>query len=417
MRAIIQGQTNAVKTYFHEPLIAPLAVFKRTIQGVYGKLFDVLFLASTGKQSFDDGANGLLFGLGFVLLCVAAFYLKEREVVIFFLLLTIFVIDKYCSRLHYLNLDSKHTTLLKTKGETTFFEEFPRGRMPQRQQFRSESLNTIWIDRHELAGGAFQERLDVVWRVRLHFVNPNSIIIFHHGKSASEAYRKALEIANSYSIPKPITFSNSVGSGANGLAQLSDPEKIFYINKCRNTVEFKNASPDQWSIRSCWCFESYFRMIRYIVRAIFFSLALVVTVNLMAELGAVFVQLAQRSPSNEILKTALSVRSTLLPANNWTEISEIAVISLAMLSKQLNLSMTEEIKISKDSFEYYLNKKLLGRIRTQNIKNMLLIEDDEPVILVGDQNQVIEIPGLQTPEEFKAFLYRIIESVEYFQSC
>lgn len=415
MKTTIKGQKNAVRKYGYEPLIAPLAYFKKTIQTVYEGFFDIVFLTSTGKQSFDDGASGLLFGLVFVVLCVVASYLKEQEILIFFLLLTIFIIDKYAAQFHYLHLDPKRETLLKVRGDTAFFEELFKRQLLRREKFLSDTLEAISIDRFELVGGAFQGRLDEVWRVCLHWQDQDTPIVFHHSQDAAGALSKAIEVSNSFPLLRPITFSHSVGAGSYACSQLQAPEKVFYINKCCHTVKFQNDSSQQWSIRSCWGWESYFRMISEVFRAVGFSLALILTVSLMGELGGLLITIVQGSSLNAILEQLGTVNRSLLPVSNLTEISETVVISLALLSRHLNISLAEEITISRDSFEYYLNKKLLGKVSTQNVKSILLIEQGEPVILISDQVQTIEIPGLQTLEEFKAFLYRIIEAVEYFQ--
>ncbi|HEY9877268.1 MAG TPA: hypothetical protein V6D29_02370, partial [Leptolyngbyaceae cyanobacterium] len=115
MKTIVKGQKNVVRKYEHEFLITPLAYFKKTIQAIYEAFLNILFLASTGQRSFDDGTGGILFSLSFIILCVIAFYLKGREVLIFALLFIIFLIDKFSSRFHYFKVDPRKQTLLKIR--------------------------------------------------------------------------------------------------------------------------------------------------------------------------------------------------------------------------------------------------------------------------------------------------------------
>lgn len=414
MRATIKGQKNVTRKYEHELLIAPLAYFKKTIQAIYEAFLNIIFLAITGQRSFDDGTNGIFFILSFVALSMIAFYLKGQEVLIFFLLFIIFIIDKSFSKFHYLHIDPKRETLLKVRDRITFFEDSFQGRLIWQESFSNESLNFISIDRFELLGGAFQERLDLVWRVCLQLDDQDSSIIFHHSHDVAKAFAKATQISNSYPLPKPIIFANSIGSGEHVSARLENPEKVFYINKCRHTVKFDQQSSDNWSICSHWGFESYYRMLSEVIKAILISLALVLMVNFMSEIGGILIKIVQQVPSSEILKALYSVNRAFLPSSNLTEILETVTISLAILSKQLNLSKIEKIFISKDSLEYHLDNKLLGKLNTNDIKNIFLIEDFEPTILIADSTQFIEIPGLQTENEFKAFTYRIIEAVEHF---
>ncbi|HEY9879942.1 MAG TPA: hypothetical protein V6D29_15920 [Leptolyngbyaceae cyanobacterium] len=415
MRAIIKGQKNVIRKYEHEFIIAPLAYFKKTIQAIYEAFLSILFLASTGKRSFDDGTGGILFSLSFIVLCIVAFYLKEREVFIFVLLLIIFLIDKFSSRFHYLYVSPQKQTLLKIRNETTYFEEFFQGKPVRREIFSTKILDFILIDRCELLGGAFQERLDLVWRVCLKLDSQDGFIIFHHSREVAEAFEKASQISHSCPSPKPIFFANSVGSGEHVLTRLEEPEKVFYINKCRHTIKFDQQLPDKWSICSFWSFESYYRMISEIIKAILASLALVLTVNFMGELGGIFIKIIQGNSLYDILKAVYAMDTAFLPSNNLTEFIEIATISLAMLSKQLNISLIEKIDVSKNFLEYYLDRNLLGKLKTDNIKSVFLIEDFEPIILITDNTQFIEIPGLQTRYEFKAFVYRIMEAIEHFR--
>ncbi|HEY9878269.1 MAG TPA: hypothetical protein V6D29_07420, partial [Leptolyngbyaceae cyanobacterium] len=289
-----------------------------------------------------------------------------------------------------------------------------QGKPVRREIFSNKILNHILIDRCEFLGGAFQERLDLVWRVCLQLDDQDGFIIFHHSREVSVAFAKATEISNSYPSPKPIFFANSFGFGDHVLARLEEPEKVFYINKCRHTVKFDQQLSNSWSICSFWSFESYYRMFSEILKAILLSLALVLTINFMSELGGVLIKIIQQDSLNNILEAVYAMDRAFLPSNNLTELLEIATISLAMLSKQLDISLVEEIFVSKSFLEYYLNKKLLGKLKTENIKSVFLVDDFEPVILITDKTQFIEIPGLQTGNEFKAFVYRITEAVEHF---
>ena len=89
------------------------------------------------------------------------------------------------------------------------------------------------------------------------------------------------------------------------------------------------------------------------------------------------------------------------------DIFEALALSLFFLSKELDNRIHERFLISKESLYYYLGSVYFGTIKINEIKNILVIKLPAPLLVITDDSKLIEIPGLQTNEEFQALLWRL----------
>lgn len=63
--------------------------------------------------------------------------------------------------------------------------------------------------------------------------------------------------------------------------------------------------------------------------------------------------------------------------------------------------------ISKESLSYYLGNVYFDTMKIKDITNILVIKLPAPLLIITDGSKLIEIPGLQTDEEFQALLWRL----------
>ncbi|MBD2106796.1 hypothetical protein [Nodosilinea sp. FACHB-13] len=259
-------------------------------------------------------------------------------------------------------------------------------------------------------------------------------IIFYESENLQLTYSKALALSKAYGIP--IDFQDSDGAKPElALKNHNLEEYKTLIRKCRQVIKGseitgcrdlivvkRKAIP--YTIESHWNLQSYAQMIGEIFVILVKSFVLVAGINFLSFTGELVWGLVGSSPVQSAGQSLQTLQGSLFFWNysnfllgNFVDIFEMLIIGGFLLSKSLDVSMSEIFRINHDRLIYSLRFSFWGRERHQGslaihkIEDLLYMKEPYPMIIISDAKNVIEITGLQKNAEFKVLLLRLAEAI------
>lgn len=258
--------------------------------------------------------------------------------------------------------------------------------------------------------------------------------VFYESESLRLTYSKALALSRVYGVP--INFQDSNGEEPEIYLKGQDLEeykklrhkyrqviKDSEIAECHNLIIVKHKAVP-YIVESHWNLQSYVQMAYEIFVILAKTFVLVIGINFLSFSGEMVWGLTGSSPVQNMGQSLQSLQGSLFfwnysnfLAGNFVDVFEVLIISGFLLSKSLDVSMSEIFKINHERLVYSLRFRFWGGERHQGslavheIEDILYIKNPYPMIIISDSRNVIEIAGLQKTAEFKVLLLRLSEAI------
>ncbi|MBD1876144.1 hypothetical protein H6F75_21910 [Nodosilinea sp. FACHB-131] len=262
--------------------------------------------------------------------------------------------------------------------------------------------------------------------------------IFYESENLQLTYSKALALSKAYGVS--ICFQDSDGANPELALKSHDFEeyktlrrkfrqviKDSEIAECRDLIVVKHKAIP-YTIESHWNLQSYMQMTCEIFIILVKSFVLVIGINFLSFIGELAWGLLGSSPVQNMGQSLQSIQGTLFFWNysnfllgNFVDVFEMLIISGFLLSKSLDVSMSEIFRINNERLIYSLRFSFWGRERHQGslavreIKDIFFIKNPYSAIIISDSKNVIEITGLQKISEFKVLLMRLAEAIGFMR--
>ncbi|NEQ34641.1 MAG: hypothetical protein F6K04_27375 [Leptolyngbya sp. SIO4C5] len=140
-----------------------------------------------------------------------------------------------------------------------------------------------------------------------------------------------------------------------------------------------------------------------------FLLFVVLTTKFMAVTGELLHQLLWQNTSIIYLPSLIGL------SPEWWDWLEVAIAFGLVLWKGLEISQEEHFYIDAKQLTFCLNRRPIAQLNTAKIETLLYLRSPEPMLLIADRNQAIEITGLQTETEFQALLLHLEQIIRPLQ--
>lgn len=258
--------------------------------------------------------------------------------------------------------------------------------------------------------------------------------VFYESGSLPLTYSKALALSKAYGVS--IDFQDSDGEKPELSLKRQDLEehknlrrkcrqviKDSEIAECRDLIVVKHKAVP-YTIESHWNAQSYVQMAYEIFVILVKAFVLVIGINSLSFTGELIWGLIGSSPVQSMGHSLQSLQASLFFWNysnfllvNFVDVFEVLIVSGFLLSKSLDVSMSEIFRLNHERLTYSLRFSFWGGERHQGslavheIEDILYMRNPYPAIIISDSRSAIEITGLQKISEFKVLLMRLAEAV------
>ncbi|MBW4485410.1 MAG: hypothetical protein KME14_22985 [Tildeniella torsiva UHER 1998/13D] len=293
----------------------------------------------------------------------------------------------------------------------------------------------------------FKNNLFTAWRVVLIYkrkVTKSPVLdgadndiegtIFYESENLRFTYGKALALSKAYGVP--IDFQDSDGENPELSLKGHDLDeykslrrkcrqviKDFEIAECHDLIVLRHKAVP-YTIESHWNLQSYVQMTYEIFVILVKSFVLVAGINFLSFTGELIWGLAGSSPVQNMGQSFQNLQGSLFFWNysnfligNFVDVFEVFIISGFLLSKSLDVSMSEIFRINHEKlayslrFSFWCGERHQGSLAVHEIEDMIYLKNPYPVVIISDSRNIIEITGLQKVSEFKVLLMRLAEAV------
>lgn len=399
-----RGQITDRKKNVFSRAIFPLVSIKKYFEALQFLLTKIIRQELIGGKTIDDPLINLALFAVFIIFSWLFYFLESYENIIFITFLVIWYLDFWLAQYNFLRNNKKTIALSleKTKEKTfTWKTNYPNGDR-DREIFSEEEVVNIFIHQHQVRGGSFEEVLGTVWRASITLTNQDELLLGEY-KQVNRALKKAQLLANN--LNAPIIFASSIGRGKY-IAEELDETELLEIK----AIEVKNKA-NKWQIASRWRGKEFRNLLAGIWQESGLILFVLIVSNLMFNFGKI---------TNDFLNGNIiyfpSISNWFVPKFGLVEAIELALALGIMLFKGWQVSRKKRIYIDRDYLKFFLNNKLVGKIKTKEIESILLIDEITPTILILSPQKSLIISKFHSKAEYMSFLVKIAAVVDDFEN-
>ncbi len=406
---------------FFESLLWPIVKVKNIIQITYDYILGMIWDELMGSEN-DYNQLTILFAL--LIFLIFSFIIYNfgvyNDLILLFLFLIWLLDYMYAKYLFIKKKTSEQVILLKNlDGKAIWEKKSAIGRDNFEIAFDINEVKQVNITHTYRFGGAFQEKMGAVWEVNLNLHDGVNLLITEE-ENAATAMKQALKLADIFDVS--IKFSNSYGKGAlaaNGLNYLDVVLSDDNMDVSTETTIIKNDKNksvvfSKWNIASIWYFS------KTVLHESGFFLFLLVMLAVMIRFGEylnwyIAPYIGMDRPALYIQLSFSSVLRFFKPEFDWIDIFEYLLVIGFMIFSFLKLCKRKYLSIDKDIIQFMNGSEKPKIIKTMGARLPLFITEPEPMILIVDNQEAIEIKNFQANDEFVVLLQGIEQGIGRFR--
>jgi hypothetical protein len=395
-------------------LTLPFVLIKNGLQLIYDFLLQLAREEIFEGKRHDDGFSGVIFLGVFCIIALVTHYIEAYNDLVFLALLLVWGIDILFSRYKYsCKQTARILKLSKQSDEFTLEILDLAGKDKDYIRIAPPSIQQVEMQYSYIYGGAFQGVIATVWQVYL--VTENDRFLMFEEIEIQVAYAKAKKLVSLLDGIPYIIFASSEGCGIYAAKRLYSSESIFYKRKTQSTIRV-NRTKNKLHIWSQWKFCNSWRLFLNISHQLINFIFLILLINALACFGfmleSVFIAVWNQNLTPEKLVEILySIKSNV----NLSDIFECSFVVGFLFFQGIEISQEEHFLIDQNHIDFYLNHKKMNQLNTKKFETVLFIKEVKPLLLLLASDQAIEVPGLQTKEEFMSLLFAIEEGVTEYR--
>ncbi len=402
-----RGKITYTQKGFYASLIWPLVQVKKAFQLIYDLILKIVWSELIEGKKIDELASIAIF-LVFCLFSLVVYYLQNYKELIIVAFFWIWFLDYWFAKKQY-SYSKKQTIISLNNYNNNFvlwYMNLPNGRT-RKAKFERSQIGQISISKTYVYGGAFEEKIGIVWEVYVTLCDWSEFLIYEHRKLI-DAVKEAKQLATHFDVP--LIFVSSEGNGAYA-AQRFNFEKSNHQDSWPKTIQF-HTTPRKWHIYSKWRLTSSWYLLKQIFQKSGFLLFVLILAAFMTRFGDLLNSFIAFYLGREDVTLELpSIFGWFAPDIVWNDVVKLTIASGILIFKGWQLSREKHIYIDTDQLEYFIDNSKIAQLKTNEIEATLFIKNPDPAILILTQDKAIEIKDLQQEEEFIGLLLKLDEGV------
>ncbi|MFN8785822.1 MAG: hypothetical protein ACK5Y3_10100 [Pseudanabaena sp.] len=425
-----QGQIPNHEEAFYTHLFLPIVWLKRGLESIQKYINNVIWSELIAGESLDNDFFNLILFTVFCLLSIATYRFQHYQVQIILICSIIWYLDKIFTQNKYFNSQKKTiTSLVHTKdGNVSWTMISPQGETRQ-LRFHENNINYIQIKYIVIVGGAFKETIANAWQVAV-CLNDEQRLLMYEDLNSSDAINHAIALADYFHIQ--IGFANSDGytnyasQDINSIINRHDKlsRKIIGNNSIKLTKTAQN-----WHIYFYWTINNSWKFFGKVLHDSGFLLFVLIISRFMSRFGEMLDQMIAYYKAEQVIylnfNGILGVFTNLqLSMNDWLGI--ISAIALIII-RGAQISQSKHIYIDKHHLKGVINKLRMPIMTTVNVREVhqfnlndiqgvIFIKKPEPLFMIYDRQQALEISDLFQEKDYKSLLNNSEDAIAYFKN-
>lgn len=394
---------------FYASLILPLVQVKKALELIYDLILKIVWSELIEGKKIDNELASLAALLIFCLFSLFAYYLQDYAELAIISFFCIWFLDYWFAKNKYIYSKKLATISLDNHNNdfVLWYMNMPDGKT-RKAKFERSQIGQISISQTYIYGGAFEEKMGMVWEVYLTLCDRSEFLIYEQSKLI-EAVRKAKQLAIYFDVP--LIFIASEGNGAYAAQELN--LEANYQTSAPKTIQFQTTSR-KWHIYSKWRLTSSWYLLKQIFHKSGFLLFVLLIAGFMTRFGNLLDFFIGFYLGREDPILLPSIFGWFAPDIDWNDILKLTIASGIIISKGWQLSREKHIYIDADQLGYFIDNSKVAQLQTNEIEAILFVKNPDLAILILAEDKAIEIKNLQREEEFKALLLKLEEGVIKF---
>ena len=393
-------------------LIYPLAIAKLYVEAAYRKILSMLWDELFKGQSELSQTGNFIALVIFSIFSLLMYHIDDYVGYVIAALAAVWILDVRLARHKYRSCRRNEIIrLIKSpQGKIILRKSSQEGEVEYEAELNPAEVNHITLYQAERKGGAFQETVATVWRSCVSF-NDGSELLFSEDTDLSRASKKVRYLSTLLRVQFQFKHGQSDEPAARPVRKESTEDGI--------KVEAKN---DRFKVSTRWTSNMRLQFIALILKESGFFLFVLIVAGVMIKFGGLLIFLYERFYGSAMVSVNMQfnfwgILSVFEPDWDVVDIVEYAAAIAFLLRKTLLMARPRLVSIDREFTRHYVNDHPVGECRTAEIENVTLVSGPEPAIIVLDPKSSIEVRGLKSMKEFKAFYQKIRAGIEKFRAA
>lgn len=427
-----QGQILNHEEAFYTNFILPIVWLKKGLESIQKYINNVIWSELISGETLDNDFLNLILFIVFCLLSILTYRFQHYHIQIIFVCSIIWYLDKILTQQRYFNSQKKTiTSLVHTKdGSLSWSMTSPHGETRQ-LRFHENNIDYIHIKSTVLMGGAFKETIANAWQVFV-CLNDEQKLLMYEEFRAIDAINHAIALADRFNIR--IEFANSEGCTSyteeDIHAIINSPNKLDrkVLGNNSNSIKLTKTSQN-WHIFFYWTINNSWKFFGKVLHDSGFLLFVLIISRFMSRFGEMLDKMIAYYKAEQVIYLDFNgilgfFINPQLSVNDWLGI--ISAIALIII-RGAQISQSKHIYIDKKKLKGIVNKLRLPIVTTvkakefhhfnlHDIKGVVFIKKPEPLFLIYDRQQALEIRDLFQEKDYRSLLNHTEEGIAYFKS-
>ncbi|MEA5509229.1 hypothetical protein VB715_05570 [Crocosphaera sp. UHCC 0190] len=408
---IFKGKVLYLTNHWYANLIFPLVQVKKLLQTIYYFILHLIWSELIHGNKLDNEIAHLIAFLLFCSLSLGIYYLKNYNQLIILIFLGIYYLDRWISQHQYLRQNHQvNVTLVQSNSERIIWTlSLPKNQL--KSKFLNNQVNYISLGKFSVFGGAFQEVLGEIWRIEICLYDGNSLIIDEQ-KSLDLAMELAKKMADYFKVKIQIQKTQ----GNNQYAEQSFDMQSLYSWMRQNKLSIKcQKNAQKWHIYSQWQWANSWILIKQVFQKAGFFLFLLIMSKFMIQFGELLNNIIAAFQGQDVIIYFPSPLEWFKPNWNWRNGLALTIALGIMVYQGWQLSRVKHIYLDKYYLKFFIDNQLMNKIKISDIETTLLINNDEPEILIFSPKKTIHISQFQEESNAQAFWGYLDQGINFFQ--
>ncbi|EAZ88549.1 hypothetical protein [Crocosphaera chwakensis] len=413
-KLIFQGTITYLTDHWYAKLIFPLVEVKKLLQTIYEFLLHLIWSELIYGKKLENELDSLIAFCIFCILSLLGYYFRDYIQIIIIIFFIIWYLDCWLAKHQYFQKNRKIDiciyeinknkiicclSLPNTKTQSIFASFFP------------EEVNHISIVKSSLRGGAFQEVLDEVWQIEINLCNGKHFVI-DENILTHKSLLTAKKLANYFD--SDIIFSHSQGANSYVEQELQPIFLYHLVNQNLEGVRYQINSRKvhiytQWQWSNTWSF------IKKLFEKAGFFLFIIVMSGFMIKFGGLLHKIISIIRGKDDIIYLSSPFQWFLPNWHWRNILELVLVLGIFIYQGWQLSRVKHIYITPYYLKFFIDNKMIDKIKTSDIEASFVINNSQPEVLIIGKNKVLTITNFEQEKLAKLFWAYLDEAINSYQ--
>lgn len=413
-KLIFQGTTTYLTDNWYAKLIFPLVKVKKLLQTIYEFLLHLIWSELIYGKKLENELDSLVAFLAFCILSLVSYYFKDYIQIIIIVFFIIWYLDCWFAKHQYFQRNHKIDIYVYEIEQNKIVCSLSLPNSPTQSVFASFSpveVNHISIVKTPLFGGAFQEILDEVWQVEV-YLNNGKYFVIDENILTHQSLLTAKKLAEYFK--SDVIFSHSQGNHPYVEQELDKMFLSRLFNQNSGGVKYQKKTT-KVHIYTQWQWSNTWNFLKKLFEKAGFLLFIVVISAFMIKIGGLLhnIILVIRGKDNIIYLS--SPLQWLIPNWHWRNILGLVLVLGIFIYQGWQLSRVKHIYLTQHYLKFFIDNKMIDKIKISNIEASFFINNSHPEILIIGADKVLTItnfPQEKLGQLFWAYLDEAINSCQ-----